>query len=143
MIGTLATRTMRGLGLALLTCIGALGGDLSGTWTGVIPVRNNEVQDITFRLVQKGDVLTGKLYRDTTAVPILDGKIEGDTIGFRVESEEQVGNVFVVIKYSFTGSIKGADIELTREREANPELNSGNPANRPNQKPTFALKRLF
>ena len=136
-------RALLSLGLLLLTCIGLTAGDLSGTWTGTIPARNNEVQDITFRLVQKGDVLTGKLYRDTTSVPILDGKIVGDGISFRVESEEQVGNVFIVIKYSFTGSIKGADIELTREREANPELTSGNPANRPNQKPTFALKRIF
>jgi hypothetical protein len=101
------------------------------------------MQDITFRLTQKGDVLNGKLYRDTTSVPILDGKITGDQISFRVESEEQVGNVFVVMKYSFTGSIKGSDIELTREREANPELNSGNPANRPNQKTTFTLKRIL
>jgi hypothetical protein len=137
---------MRGLltaGLVLLSSIGLAAGDLSGTWTGTIPARNNEVQDITFRLVQKGDVLTGKMYRDTTAVPILDGKIVGDKVSFRVESEEQVGNLFIVIKYSFTGSMKGADIELTREREANPELTTGNPANRPNQKPTFTLKRIF
>jgi hypothetical protein len=117
--------------------------DLSGTWTGVIPARNNEVQDLTFKLVQKGDALTGKLYRDTTAVPILDGKIEGDRISFRVESEEQVGNLFVLIKYTFTGSIKGTEIDLTREREANPMLNSGNPNNRVTQKPAFTLKRLF
>lgn len=131
--------------LAALVLAGAslFGADLSGTWTGVIPARGNEFQDITFRLVQDGDRLTGKLYRDTTSVPILDGKIEGDRISFRVESEEQVGNVFVLIKYMFTGSIKGSDIELTREREANPMLNSGNPANRAFLKPTFTLKRLF
>jgi len=136
-------RVLLTAGLVLLTSIGLAAADLSGTWTGTIPARNNEVQDITFRLVQKGDALTGKMYRDTTAVPILDGKIVGDKVSFRVESEEQVGNLFIVIKYSFTGSIKGADIELTREREANPELTTGNPANRPNQKPTFALKRIF
>lgn len=127
----------------LLAVISAAAADLSGTWTGVIPARNNELIDLTFRLVQKGDALTGKLYRDSTAVPILDGKLEGDRISFRVESEEQVGNVFVLIKYTFTGSIKGADIELTREREANPMLNSGNPANKPFLRPTFTLKRLF
>ena len=136
-------RTLLQLGLLLSIRCALIAGDLSGTWTGVIPARNNELQDITFRLVQKGETLTGKMYRDTTAVPIIDAKISGDSISFRVESEEQVGNVFVVIKYTFTGSIKGGDIELTREREANPVLTSGNPANRANQKPTFTLKRLF
>jgi hypothetical protein len=116
--------------------------DLTGTWTGVIPARNNEVQDLTFRFVQKGEALTCKLYRDTTSVPILDGKVAGDRISFRVESEEQVGNVFVLIKYTFTGTMTGSEIELTREREANPMLNS-NPANRVTQKPVFTLKRLF
>jgi len=126
-----------------LGAVAVFAGDLSGTWTGVVPARNNEVQDVTFRLVQQGEVLTGKMYRDTTSVPIVDGTISDGRISFRVVSEEQVGNVFVVIKYTFTGSIKGTEIELTREREANPMLNSGGPASRVNQKPTFTLKRLF
>ena len=134
---------MRCLALAVFCALSLMGADVSGTWTGVIPARNNEVQDVTFRLVQQGDALTGKLYRDTTSVPILDGKISGDQISFRVESEEQVGNVFVLIKYSFTGSIKGTEMELTREREANPIFNPGNPANRAFLKQTFTLKRLF
>ncbi len=134
---------MRSLALALLAVASAVGADLSGTWTGSIPARNNEVQDLTFRLVQQGDTITGKLYRDTTSVPILNGKIVGDQISFRVESEEQVGNEFVVIGYKFTGSIKGKNIELTREREPNPLLRPPNPNNRVNQKPTFLLQRLF
>ena len=134
---------MRLLGLVLCSVAALVAGDLSGTWTGVIPARNNEVQDITFRFVHQGDTLSGKMYRDSTAVPILDAKITGDRISFRVESEEQVGNLFVLIKYTFTGTIKGTEVELTREREANPLLTTGNPASRANQKPTFALKRLF
>jgi hypothetical protein len=134
---------MRMLGLILVGVGALVAGDLSGTWTGVIPARNNELQDITFRFVQNGETLTGKMYRDSTAVPILDAKITGDRISFRVESEEQVGNLFVLIKYTFTGSIKGSELELTREREANPLLTTGNPASRVNQRPTFALKRLF
>jgi len=119
-------------------------GDWSGTWTGSIPARNNEVQDITFRLVQQGSGITGKMYRDTTSVPILEGTITPDgRISFRVESEEQVGNVFILIKYMFTGSMKDSEIELTREREANPALTTGNPASRANQKPTFRLRRLY
>ena len=134
---------MKCLALSLLAAALAFAADLSGTWTGVIPARNNEFQDLTFRLVQKGEKLTGKLYRDSTSVSILDGQIAGERISFRVESEEQVGNVFVLIKYNFSGTIKGDAIELTREREANPMLNSGNPANQKFARPTFTLKRLF
>lgn len=134
---------MRLLAGLMLLAGSVFAADLSGTWTGLIPARNGDFQDLTFRIVQKGDSLSGKMYRDTTSVPILDGKIVGDRISFRVESEEQVGNLFVMIKYSFTGSIKGSDIELTREREANPVLGSGNPANKVNLKPTFTLKRLI
>lgn len=134
---------MKHVALMLLAGVCAMAADLSGTWTGVIPARNGEVQDVTFRLVQKGDAVSGKMYRDSSAVPVLEGKMVGDRISFRAESEEQVGNLFVVMKYTFTGSVKGAELELTREREANPMLNNGNPANRPAQKPTFMLKRLF
>jgi hypothetical protein len=131
------------LALILSTAITLAAADLSGTWTGVVPARNNELQDITFRFVQTGETLTGKMYRDTTGVPIIDGKISGDRISFIVLSEEQVGNLFIEIKYMFTGSIKGAEIELTRERGANPALTTSNPNSRINQKPTFALKKLF
>jgi hypothetical protein len=134
---------MKRLAAGLFVTLSAAAADLSGTWTGQIPARNNELQDLTFRLVQKGTVLTGKLYRDTTAVPVLDGTISGDSIYFRVESEEQVGNIFVLIRYKFTGTVKGTEIELTREREANPMLNSANPANRATQRPVFTLRRLF
>lgn len=134
---------MRRLATMLFTAASLMAADLSGTWTGSIPARNNEIQDLTFQLIQKGDVLTGKLYRDSTSVPILDGKISGDQISFRVESEEQVGNEFVLIKYKFSGVIKSPAIELTREREANPLLKPGNPNTRVSQRPTFTLKRLF
>jgi hypothetical protein len=134
---------MKSLTLMLWAAVSVIAADVTGTWTGVIPARNDELQDVTFRLVQRGESLSGKMYRDTTSVPILDGKISGERVSFRVESEEQVGNVFVLIKYTFTGSIKGTVLELTRERESNPMLNSNNPANRPFLKPTFTLKRLF
>src|SRR5687767_1224836 len=116
--------------------------DLSGTWTGLIPARNGEFQDITFKLTQTGYKLTGKMYRDTASVPIADGSISGELVRFTVTVEEQVGNLFLPLKYTFTGKIKGAEIELTREREANPNIGYGG-GNRGNQKPTFTLKRLL
>ena len=72
----------------------------------------------------------------------IDGSISGELVRFTVTVEEQVGNLFLPLKYTFTGRIKGAEIELTREREANPNMGYGG-GNRGNQKPTFTLKRLL
>jgi hypothetical protein len=116
--------------------------DLSGTWTGLIAARNGDLQDITFKFTHTGAALTGKMYRDTESVPISEGKISGEQVSFTVTVEEQVGNLFLPLTFTFTGKIKGAEIELTREREPNPAI-GGNPANRGNQKQTFNLKRLF
>ena len=101
-----------------------------------------ELQDITFKLAHTGDKLTGKMYRDSASVPISDGSIAGELVRFNVTVEEQVGNLFLPLKYTFTGKIKGSEIELTREREANPNMGYGG-GNRGNQKPTFTLKRLL
>jgi hypothetical protein len=116
--------------------------DLSGTWSGLIPTRNGDMQDVTFKFIHTGDTLTGKLYRDTVSAPISDGKISSEQISFVVIAEEQVGNLFLPLKYTFTGKIKDGEIVLMREREANPNLGTGGP-NRGPQKPIFTLKRLF
>src|SRR5438105_1462506 len=44
--------------------------DLSGIWLGSIAGggRRNQVQDVTFQFVQKGNILTGKLYVDYGSV---------------------------------------------------------------------------
>jgi hypothetical protein len=135
-------RTVFLSGLLTLALI-APAADLSGTWTGTLPPdRRGNVFDITFKLVQTGEKLTGKMYRDTTSVPILDGKTSGEQISFHVISSDQVGNLFLDIKYLFSGTIKDSEIELTREREFRPELATNNP-NRGPQKQTFRLKKLF
>jgi hypothetical protein len=115
--------------------------DLSGTWTGVVPQRNGDLLDITFKIVQTGDSIGGKMYRDSASAPIVDGKVTGDQIVFTVVLEEQLGNLFVPTKHVFTGTIKGADIEVSRERVLDPKI--GNAERRNNQKQVITLKRLF
>jgi hypothetical protein len=120
----------------------ATAADLSGTWTGILPQgRNGDLVDITFRITQTADQISGKMYRDSASAPIAQGKVTGDQVVFTVILEEQIGNLFVPTKHVFTGTIKGADIEVSRERVLDPKI--GNAERRSNQKQTFTLKRLF
>lgn len=115
--------------------------DLSGIWTGVIPTRNGDLQDITFKLTQTGETIGGKMYRDSASAPIVEGKITGEQLNFTVIVEEQLGNLFVNTKHVFTGALKGSEIEVSRERVLDPKI--GNAERRNNQKQTFTLKRLL
>ena len=133
---------MRTLFISLMFATVAAAADLSGTWTGILPPgRNGELVDVTFKIIQKGDQLSGKMYRDTGSAPIVEGNVTGDQVVFTVVLEEQLGNLFVPTKHVFKGTIKGADIEVSRERVLDPKI--GNAERRNNQKQTFTLKRLF
>lgn len=114
---------------------------LTGTWTGQIPTRNGELQDIAFKLVQTGSSISGKFYRDNGSLPIKEGKVDGDKITFTVVVDEQVGNLFLPTRYVYSGTITNDRMQLTREREGpvNNELNGKTPPPKPN----FELKRLF
>jgi hypothetical protein len=133
---------MRQLLVILLFAIIGSAADLSGIWTGVMPQgRNGDLVDLTFKITQTGDKIGGKMYRDHSSAPIVEGKITGDQVVFTVVLEEQLGNLFVETKHVFTGTIKGADIEVSRERVLDPKI--GNAERRGNQKQTFTLKRLL
>jgi hypothetical protein len=117
--------------------------DFSGIWLGSLTSgRRNQVQDFAFQFIQKGTVLTGKLYQDYSSAPILKGTVDGDQIAFQVVAREQDGNQINEAVLHFTGTLKDGEIEITRERE---ELrnagNSGASVTRPG-KQTFRLKRL-
>jgi hypothetical protein len=112
------------------------GADLSGIWSGQIVDRNGDVQDLSFRFVQKGDALTGKMYGDNESTSIADAKITGDQITFSVTGELN-GQI---TKFVYTGTSDGDELQLTRQRVG------GNPAaakgKGQNQRQTFKLKRV-
>ena len=68
--------------------------------------------DLSFRLEQNGDKLSGKMYGDNESTPITDGKVDGSQITFSVGSElnGQVSH------FVYTGTIGGSEIVVTRER---------------------------
>jgi hypothetical protein len=125
--------------LGLLVCAFAsalAAGDLSGIWTGQLEDKNGDSQDLSFRFAQTGETITGKMYGDNESTPIADGKIIGNQVTFTVTNELN-GQIS---KFVYSGTINGAEIEVTRERV---NLKNGpiNP-NRPNQKQTIRLKRV-
>ncbi len=86
--------------------------DLAGIWNGQTTDRNGSVQDLSFRFVQNGDVLTGKMYGDNESTPIADAKIAGNQVTFSVTFELNGS----ITKFIYTGSINGDLLELTRQR---------------------------
>src|SRR5215467_13784686 len=70
--------------LGLVACVlVANAADISGIWLGSITGgRRNQVTDFAFQFLQKGNILTGKLYQDYNSTPILKGTIDGDKIAF-------------------------------------------------------------
>jgi len=128
--------------LAFVAVSGAA--DLSGIWVGQIPNRNGDLLDIAFQFTQNGTSLGGKLYGDYGSSPIVEGKVSGDEIIFLVRSTEQAGNQINTSRLRFSGTLKGGEIELSRERERSTNAgNGGSVESRGATRQTFHLKRLL
>ena len=113
--------------------------DLSGIWVGQIPGRNGGADDIAFRFHQDGPKLTGKLLGDEFDLTIADASVKGDEVRFTITTTNYYSGGKTVFLY--TGTVKGTELELVRERVAQPDDRPAqNP--RPPQKLTIKLKRL-
>ena len=124
----------------LALCVFALSlsaADLSGIWSGTTVDRNGDVQDISFRFIQKGDSLTGKVYGDNKSTPVSDAKIEADHITFTVVTELN-GQI---TKLVYSGTIVGDEMRLTRERTGG-NFTGAKAKNPINQKVSITLKRV-
>lgn len=119
--------------------------DLTGVWSGQLPGRNNTFTDISFKLIQSGTAISGKLYGDYNSYQIVEGKIEADHIEFVVVTREQRGNEINDTRFKFSGTVKeeSGEMELTRERQSVAKVGSGEPVTvRNDTKPVIKLKRL-
>ena len=118
--------------------------DFSGIWTGQIPTRNNETQEISFQFIQEGSKVSGKLYGDYRSMPVIEGKISGNVIAFIVPSQEQAGNQINETRFRFSGRMVDGKIELTRERESAKNAgNGGNVQFKGSTRTSFTLKKLI
>jgi hypothetical protein len=130
--------------LLFTATIASSAADLSGVWTGQLPGRNNTFTDITFKLVQNGTAISGKLYGDYSSSPIVEGRAEADRVEFIVATREQRGNEINDTRFKFTGTVRETgEMELTRERVSVSKVASGEAVTVKNDtKPVIKLKRL-
>ena len=127
----------RCISLFLLAGACCLAADLTGIWTGHGTGRRGEPEDVSFRFKMDGSTLTGKLFGDEFDLPITEAAVEGDQIRFVITTTNYYSGT--KSRFIYTGTIRGNEIELTRERVQTPEEKT---ANRPVSKQTLKLKRL-
>ena len=127
---------MRLLLIAALMVGSAVAGDLSGIWTGQLANKFGEIDDISFRFVQNGSVLTGKMYGDNESTPVKDGKVDGDRITFSITTELNGGPR----TFLYSGTISGKQIQVERQRM----LRAGEaPPTTPQKPQEFTLKPVL
>jgi hypothetical protein len=126
----------------LCFCVSAaslLSADVTGIWSGLVQGQRGEPQDVAFRFKVEGQALTGKMFGDEFDLPISDGSLTGEQIHFTVVTKNYYNGGKTV--FTYTGTFKGTEMELTRERVPNPDDKGGGP-NRGPGKQTIKLKRI-
>jgi hypothetical protein len=121
--------------LLFATCLAAA--DITGIWTGQQQGRGGAMEDVAFRFKLDGQSLTGKIFGDEFDIPIAEASFSGDQVRFTASTTNYYSGTKV--KFTYTGTVKGAEMELVRERVQTAEDKA---ANRPVVKQTLKLKRL-
>jgi hypothetical protein len=102
--------------MAALFVAGAAAADVDGKWTGRAPGRQGD-SEVTFNFKADGGKLSGTIANAFMGnTEILDGRISGDEITFKQVLER--GERKITFKYK--GTLKGDEIEFTRELDAAP-----------------------
>jgi len=97
--------------LVLLCAVPALAADVDGKWSGSLSTPNGDVT-VGFEFKSDGATLTGSTTGpDGAAVPIKNGKIEGNKITFLVSLD--FGGMPIDLNY--TGVVSPAEIKMTAE----------------------------
>ena len=91
----------------------ALAADVTGAWKASIPGRGGNAMETTFNLKAEGSNLTGNVATERGETPITDGKINGDTITFKVKREFN-GNTMIM---NYEGTVSGNEIKFKTTRE--------------------------
>jgi hypothetical protein len=116
----------------------AAASDITGIWVGQLPGRNGNVDDVAFRFKLEGQSLTGKVLGDEFDLTIAEASVIGDQVRFTVTTTNYYSGGKT--KFLYTGTVKGVEMELVRERVPAPDDRPT--ANRQPQKQTIKLKRI-
>ena len=95
----------------LLASLSAHAADISGTWTAAFDTQIGK-QEYTYQFVVKGSALTGTAKSANGESPLVDGKVEGNTVTF-VENLKYQG---MELKITYTGTVTSdKEIKFTRK----------------------------
>jgi hypothetical protein len=101
--------TMAKLPVVLFAFVTALiAGDVTGKWNAKVPMRDGE-HAITMILKADGAKLTGSVGSDNGETEVLNGKIEGDSLSFNLETSSA--------RYVVKGKLAGNEIRFSAQRE--------------------------
>jgi hypothetical protein len=123
----------------LLLANWVLAADITGIWAGQQQGRNGQLDDVAFRFKLDGQTLTGKMFGDEFDLPITEGTVSGDQVRFTVVTTNYYNKN--TTSFIYTGTLKGGELELVRERVATPQDTPAVNRQQPG-KQTFKLKRL-
>jgi hypothetical protein len=104
---------MRAIVCTALLAAAAFAADVTGKWTAQVPGRDGQTREVTYNLKADGSALTGTTSGRGGDIQISDGKVEGDTVTFKVKMEFN-GNSIV---QNYTGKVAGDEIKFTQTRE--------------------------
>jgi hypothetical protein len=105
-------------GLSQVALARAADKSATGTWKWTFTRQNGDTIDVTLKLKQEGDKLTGTMTGPGgNETEIKDGTIKDGTVTFKVERERD-GNKFVT---SYNGKLDGDTIKGKAETEFNGE----------------------
>lgn len=85
---------------------GAFAAEISGRWTGIVSTPNGDWQ-LVYDFQANGEALTGALSTPNGAIPLTDGRIDGDNISFTM--------MFGGNPVAYTGSVTGDTLVLRSE----------------------------
>src|SRR3954454_5285069 len=123
----------------LLVANWVLAADIAGIWAGQQQGRNGQLEDVAFRFKLDGETLTGKMFGDEFDLPVAAGTVSGDQVRFTVTTTNYYNKNTTTFIY--TGTLKGGELELVRERVATPQDTPAVNRQQPG-KLTLKLKRL-
>ena len=88
--------------------------DASGTWKWSAPGRDGQTREVTLKLKQEGDKLTGTITGfGGNENEITDGKIEGDKISFKVTRKRQDREITISYTATLAGDTLKGKSEMT------------------------------
>ena len=95
--------------------------DATGTWKWSMPGRNGgAAREITLKLKQDGEKLTGTVATPSGDLPLSDGKVVGDKISFFVQAD--MGGT--PVKFISSGVVKGDEITIATKTDGGEDYGS-------------------